>query len=74
VCAFVVLGFVFHTSQEIGLGNVSEITYFVSILRHSFIVNVFSLLNECSAVRCNSHCTLCSGERTCFMHSTIQML
>jgi len=30
MCAFVVLGFVFSIpSQEIGLGNVSEMTYFV---------------------------------------------
>ena len=28
-CAFVVLGLVFHTNQGIGLGNVSEMTYFV---------------------------------------------
>jgi len=31
MCAFVVLGLVFfHTNQEIGLDNVSEMTYFVS--------------------------------------------
>jgi len=31
MCAFVVLGFVFFIpGQEIGLGNVSEMTYFVS--------------------------------------------
>jgi len=31
MCAFVVLGFVFqYQSQEIGLGNVSEMTCFVS--------------------------------------------
>jgi len=32
MCAFVVLGFVFSMpSQEIGLGNVSKMTYFVSV-------------------------------------------
>jgi len=46
MCAFVVLGLVFHTKPTIWLGNISEMTYFVGTTTQSTGHEVAKLQTE----------------------------